>query len=129
VKPMMGGSPYLFRSEFTILNTTGPGLLSRTFAENPGLAKMVTVLFQDDVCDLNNWNRFGDLGIHLMEGSWRTRSGFLHRRIAQYWELWKLKGLLKQSRRLGKTRNHVCEATASVVESESRRPMASAGSL
>jgi hypothetical protein len=36
------------------------------------LAKTVRVLFPDDVCDVGNWNRFGDIGVHLMEGSWRT---------------------------------------------------------
>jgi hypothetical protein len=104
VKPMLRGFPLLFRSESLILNTTGPGLLSRTFVENPELAKTVTVLFPDDVCDPANWNRFGDLGIHFMEGSWRMRGGRAHRRLAQHWENWKLRGLLKQSLRMGRTR-------------------------
>jgi len=104
VKPMMRGLPLLFRNEFLVLNTTGPGLLSRTLAENPELAKSVAVLFPDDVCDLGNSNRFGDLGVHFMEGSWRTQSSRLRRRLAQRWELWKMKGLLKQSLKLGKTR-------------------------
>jgi hypothetical protein len=105
IKPMMRGLPFLFRHEFLVLNTTGPGLLSRTLAENPALTKMVTILFpDDDVCDLKNWNRFGDLGVHLMEGTWRTRSGFLRRRLAQYWELWKIQRLMKESVKLGKTR-------------------------
>ena len=107
VRPMMRGLPLLFRGEFRVLNTTGPGLLSRTLAENAELAKTVTVLFPDDVCDLDNWNRFGDLGIHFMEGSWRTRSSHARRRLAQRWEDWKMQGLLKQSLRLGKTRHHV----------------------
>src|SRR6202021_4137943 len=55
VKPMMRGLPFLFRDEFLVLNTTGPGLLSRTLAENKKLAKGVTVLFPDDVCDMTNW--------------------------------------------------------------------------
>lgn len=114
VKPMMRGSPALFRAEFLVLNTTGPGLLSRTLAENPELAKTVTVLFPDDVCDARNWNRFGDLGVHFMEGSWRAQSGFLRRRLAQYWELWKMRSLLKQSRRLGKTRHHLPKEHSSV---------------
>lgn len=101
VKPMMGGLPHLLRAEYFVLNTTGPGLVSRTLAENPELAKVVTVLFPENVCDVGNWNRFGDLGIHLMEGSWRLKSGRLKRRLAQYWESWKLQRLLKQSRELG----------------------------
>jgi inositol phosphorylceramide mannosyltransferase catalytic subunit len=104
VKPMMRGLPLLFRGESLVLNTTGPGLLSRTLAENADLAKTVTVLFPDDVCDVANWNRFGDLGIHFMEGSWRMRRGHAHRRLAQHWENWKMQGLLKQSLRLGRTR-------------------------
>lgn len=107
VKPMMSGSPSLSRDEFYVLNSTGPGLMSRTLAENPDLAKTVTVLFPDDVCDLANWNCFGDLGIHLMDGSWRTKRGRLGRRIAQSWEAWKLQGLLKSSREYGPTRNFV----------------------
>lgn len=107
VKPMMRGCPGLFRAEFLVLNTTGPGLLSRTLAESPELANTVTVLFPEDVCDLGSWNRFGDFGIHLMDGSWRTESSFLHRRLAQCWESWKLRGFLKQSRKLGKTRQHI----------------------
>ena len=104
VKPMMRGLPLLFRGEYLVLNTTGPGLLSRTLAENVGLAQTVTVLFPDDVCDSANSNRFGDIGVHLMEGSWRERGGHAHRRLAQRWEHWKMQGLLKQSLRLGKTR-------------------------
>jgi hypothetical protein len=106
VKPMMRGFPPMFREEFVILNTTGPGLISRTFAENPESAAQVTVLFPADVCDVNNWNRFGDLGIHMMDGSWRMPSSLLRRKVAQYWELWKLRGLMRHSRALGKTREH-----------------------
>jgi hypothetical protein len=121
VQPMMRGLPRLSREEFFVLNTTGPGLISRTLAENPDLAKTVTVLFPDDVCDVRNWNRFGDLGVHLMEGSWRAQSGRLRRRLAVYWEDHKLQKLLKESRKLGKTRQSVgegdwgVESPASVV--------------
>lgn len=115
VKPMMRGSPGFLRAEYIILNTTGPGLVSRTLAENSELARTVTVLFPDNVCDAENWNRFGDLGIHLMDGSWRLKSGFLRRRLAQYWEVWKLRGLLKQSLKLGKTRQNLTAVTSSVT--------------
>jgi hypothetical protein len=104
VKPMLRGFPLLFRAESLILNTTGPGVLSRTFAENPDLAKSVTVLFPDDVCDSDAWHRFGDYGIHDMEGSWRTRTSWLHRRLGDRWEYHKMQSLLKESRKLGKTR-------------------------
>jgi hypothetical protein len=115
VKPMMRGLPALFRDEYLVLNTTGPGLLSRTFAENAELTKTITVLFPDDVCDVRNSNRFGDLGVHFMEGSWRTRGSHARRRLAQRWENWKMQGLLKESRRLGKTRNHLLTPDSEVT--------------
>jgi hypothetical protein len=104
VKPMLRGAPLILRSEYIVLNTTGPGLVSRTFAENPELAKSVTVLFPDDVCDEENWNCFGDFGVHLMEGSWRTKGRRIRTRLAQRWEYWESRRLLKQSRLLGMTR-------------------------
>lgn len=105
VKPMMCGIPWLSREEFFVLNTTGPLLLSRTLAENPALAKTITVLFPDDVCDPRNWHNFGDIGFHMMEGSWRKPTGFLRRRLGLYLEYWTFRNLLKKSRRLGKTRS------------------------
>jgi hypothetical protein len=112
VEPMMRGMPRLSKREFFVMNTTGPGLLSRTLAENPGLAQTVSVLFPDDVCDPSAWNRFGDLGIHLMDGSWRGRSGFLRRRLAQTLEWWQMQKLLRQSLRLGKTRERTLNRVA-----------------
>jgi len=104
VKPMLRGSPMILRSEYLVLNTTGPGLLSRTFAENPKVAKNVTVLFPDDVCDESKWNCFGNFGVHVMEGSWRTKGRSIRTRLAQRWEYWESRRLLKHSRKLGKTR-------------------------
>jgi glycosyltransferase involved in cell wall biosynthesis len=115
VKPMMRGFPALSRDEFFVLNTTGPGLVSRTLAENPELTKTVTVLFPDDVCDVRNWNRFGDLGVHLMEGSWRVQGSFLRRRLTVYLEDRKLQRLLKDSARLGKTRKHILKSDFTVT--------------
>ncbi len=106
VKPMMRGLPLLSKLEFYVLYTSGPGLVSRTLAENPELAKTVMVLFPDDVCDFNNWNRFGDFGIHLMDASWRLNRGRVRKRLAGEWEAWKLRGLVQESVVLGKTRQH-----------------------
>jgi glycosyltransferase involved in cell wall biosynthesis len=114
---MMRGLPPLSKLEFYVLYTSGPGLVSRTLAENPELAKTVMVLFPDDVCDLNNWNRFGDFGIHLMDASWRLNKGRVRRRLAGEWELWKLRGLLKESVALGKTRQHSYSRDASTIAS------------
>jgi inositol phosphorylceramide mannosyltransferase catalytic subunit len=100
VKPMMRGFPPLLTGEYLVLNTTGPGLLSRTLAEHPELARSITILFPENRYDPNSWNCFGNLGIHLMVGSWRVPTGFVSRKIAQYWEILRLRKLLKQ--RLGK---------------------------
>jgi hypothetical protein len=99
--------PVLSRADFLILNTTGPGLLTRTLAESPDLSRMVTVLFPEDVCDLKSWNCFGSLGIHLMDGSWRPSGSFVRRRFKQLLEVWKMDRLVAESRMLGKTRAHV----------------------
>jgi hypothetical protein len=106
VKPMMKGVPLLSRIEYVILHATGPGVISRTLAENPDLAKTVKVLFPDDVCDVKNWNRFGEFGIHFMEGSWRLRKNQVLRRIEQLLEIREIQRLLRESRKLGKTRHH-----------------------
>jgi hypothetical protein len=104
IKPMMTGIPRMFRSDFYVLNTTGPGLLSRTFAENPKVAAGLTVLFPQDVCDTATWHQFGTFGVHLMDGSWRTNGGFLRRRLSYWWESWSKKKLMPQSLRLGSIR-------------------------
>jgi hypothetical protein len=112
VTPMMAGVPPLSRAEHHVLYTTGPGLVSRTLAENRGLAAGMTVLFPEDVCDARTWNVFGTFGVHLMEGAWRPGVGFLRRRLAQKWEARVLAGIIRESRRLGKTRR-LTAATAS----------------
>jgi inositol phosphorylceramide mannosyltransferase catalytic subunit len=104
VKPMMRGSPPLRDDEFFILNSTGPGLLSRTLAENRELAKTITVLFPDDVCDVRNWNRFGDWGVHLMESSWRHNRSFVPQKLSDYCWRWIQSRRVKDARRLGKSR-------------------------
>jgi inositol phosphorylceramide mannosyltransferase catalytic subunit len=105
VRPMMQGIPRWFQSEFRVLNTTGPGLLSRTFAEHPDLAKDVTVLFPEDVCNDRTWHQFGDFGVHVMEGSWRGRGNYLRRRLGNLWEAWASRRGLAESRRRGKIRS------------------------
>jgi len=111
VEPMMRGLPRLFRSEFYVLNTTGPGLLSRTLAENPQLAGRVSVLFPKDVCDCSAWHQFGDLGVHLMAGTWRIHGGYLRRRLGRIWEAWAFRRALAESRRGGTTRSVLTNRT------------------
>lgn len=103
VRPMTQSIPQLFREEYHVISTTGPWLVSRTLAEFADDAK-VKVLFPEDVCNERNWNRFGDFGIHLMNGSWRRPKRFLKRRLQGYWELFILKRYMKASRGLGKER-------------------------
>ncbi len=98
-KPMMRGFPWILADESLILNTTGPGLLSRCLAENSEVAKTITVLFPEDLYEENSWNCFGEFGIHLMEGSWRVRAGFLWRRASQYWERQALKSVIREKNR------------------------------
>ena len=107
VEPMLRDIPRMFRPEFLVLNTTGPTLVSRTLAENPELAERVTVLFPDDVCDKRNRHHFGRYGVHLMNASWRKNYGWTLRRLASMWEVWTYHQLLKESRKLGKTRQVV----------------------
>jgi len=104
VAPMMAGIPALFRTDFEVLNTTGPGLISRTLAERPELARQVTVLFPDDACDSRTWHQFGHYGVHLMAASWRTRGGWVRRRLARFWENRTRREQLRESQRLGKRR-------------------------
>jgi hypothetical protein len=104
VAPMMRGVTALFRSEFYVFNTTGPGLVSRTFAERPDLASEVTVLFPSNVCDEANWHLFGEYGIHMMTSSWVDRRRSLWRRIASRIDAVSRARLLPESLRLGPTR-------------------------
>jgi inositol phosphorylceramide mannosyltransferase catalytic subunit len=97
IQPMLRGYPFLFRDEYLVLNSTGPLLLTRTFAENSDLATAVTILFpQGDIRERSTWYRFGDLGIHLMEGSWRRRGRWLQRRLERCWESLRLRKVMKQ---------------------------------
>jgi len=107
--------PRLFRRDFEIYNSTGPGLVSRTLAENRGLANSVHVLFPDDVCDPSNWHRFGDFGVHLMAGTWRGKHGLVRRVLARLWEKHNRRRCLVESRRLGPKRS-VGEAAESIAK-------------
>jgi len=110
VKPMMRGTPPLIKNEFFVINQTGPGLVSRTFAEDRSLASTVTVLFPDDVCDRGNWHRFGEYGVHLGEGSWRGKRSIVAQKVSDYCWRCMTQWRLRQSRKLGKSRCNPCEA-------------------
>jgi hypothetical protein len=102
---MMQGVPRAIRDVLLVPFTTGPGMVSRTLAENPHLAKDVTILFPEDVCDERTWHQFGNFGIHLQQGAWRSRHSHLRRRLANLWESWTRRRLHRESRAKGKYRS------------------------
>jgi len=104
VDRIMKGIPAVVRNDLYVLNTTGPGLLTRTLAENRDLSSDVTLLFPHDVCDSQSWHLFGHYGVHLMEGSWRTKGNVFKRRLARFWESRTRKTQMHESRRQGPTR-------------------------
>jgi len=102
---MMQGVPRAIRDVLLVPFTTGPGMVSRTLAENPHLAKDVTILFPEDVCDECTWHQFGNFGIHLQQGAWRSRHSYLRRRLANLWESWMRRRLQRESKAKGKSRS------------------------
>ena len=104
IQPMVRSIPRLFRSDYFVFNTTGPGLVTRTLAEYPDAEKQIKVLFPEDVCDSKNWHLFGKYGIHLQEGTWRKPHSILRRRMNSIWESGIRKKLLKKSLRMGEVR-------------------------
>lgn len=102
--PMMADIPSFVAAEFRVLNSTGPGLVTRVYGENPTLQPTVHVLFPDDVCDERTWHLFGDYGVHLMEGSWRDRGNVFWRKATSFWETRRRRQLHAESRRRGPKR-------------------------
>ncbi len=105
-RAMLYDLPPLSKDEFSVLYTTGPGMVTRTLAEQAELGKTVKVLFPEDVSDLTRWNHFGDFGVHMMDASWRLNKGRLRRRLAGYLEIRKLRKLIEENQGLGKSRSH-----------------------
>jgi hypothetical protein len=97
--------PLMFRSRYRVLYTTGPGLVSRTLAEYQPDADEVRVLFPEDVLERKNWYQFGDLGIHLMRGTWSEQEGTLTRVLGRRWIAHTRKKLFVESLKLGKKRS------------------------
>jgi inositol phosphorylceramide mannosyltransferase catalytic subunit len=106
-EPMIKSIPKIFRAEYRVLTTTGPGLVSRTLAEYPGACQQVNVLFPDDICDPKSWYCFGDYGVHLQVGGWRKRMSLVPRVLHRYWERSKREALLKESMKRGRKREMV----------------------
>jgi mannosyltransferase OCH1-like enzyme len=83
-KEMLQCFPRPFRDEFSVIYTTGPGLVSRTLGEYRDTPR-VTVLFPENVCDIASWRHFGPYGVHLMMSTWRKRQSFFRRRMLNWW--------------------------------------------
>ena len=103
VAPMIKWTPKPFRDEAYVLNSTGPGLISRTLGETSSVGDL-HILFPKDVCDPRQWHRFGDFGVHHMAGSWRKHRGSLLRPLRRLWIDWDLRRTLARSRTWGSTR-------------------------
>jgi len=112
VAPMLAGIPRIFRDDYRVLATTGPGLITRTLFEDSRAARQVTVLFPADVCDERNWHQFGTYGVHAMDGSWRQKLPFLHRKLELWWEGGLRRRLLVDSQRRGPKRQRQLLAPA-----------------
>lgn len=78
---MLRGMPRILRDDLAVLHTTGPGIVTRTFAEYQRRDRPLEILFAGDVGDPESWNKFGDYGLHLMTSSWRPNNGRIRRRI------------------------------------------------
>jgi mannosyltransferase OCH1-like enzyme len=97
--------PRPLREELAVIYSTGPGLVSRTLAEYDNPDYPVTVLFPEDVCDKENgWNLFGQYGVHLGGGSWRTRHRAWRQRLINALGRRNEERAIKLGRQLGKTR-------------------------
>lgn len=113
---MWSAIPPLFRSDFYVLDTTGPGLVSRTLAEYSNASAQVTILFPPDVCNERDWHQFGDYGVHLQRGGWRDKKSMLQRRLRSWWETRVRATRLAAARRRGPTRTlFLGDATSSNV--------------
>lgn len=91
VAPMLRSTPRHLRPDYHVLNTTGPGLVSRTYAENQQLVGSIDILFPEDVRDPRTWHHFGSYGVHHMAGSWRGPNTLLGRYMTRAWDAWCLR--------------------------------------
>ena len=58
VRPAIKPIPRIFRDEYYVLNTTGPGLVTRTLAEYREASEQIRILFPKNVCDPAFWHQF-----------------------------------------------------------------------
>lgn len=115
VKPMMQGIPSTLRDELYVLNASGPGMLSRTLAENPQLANRMDILFPEDVTNRATWHQFGDYGVHHMAGSWRPKPSLLGGVFTRLWRRWNVHRIIAEGRARGTTRSAGLTRQPSIV--------------
>ncbi len=72
-------APRFLRNDAKVLTTTGPGLVTKTFAKNSKLRKSIKILINGSRYDFDRWYKFGSYGVHLMSSSWRKGKNPLHR--------------------------------------------------
>jgi len=121
-QPMMKSIPRMFRGEYFVLNTTGPGLVSRTLGEYPGAGDQVKVLFPEDVCDPKSWYCVGAYGVHLQVGTWRKGKGVVHRILHRLWESTTRKAFSKESLKRGGKRSLEFKSFSLAAPSNQRCP-------
>jgi hypothetical protein len=105
VMPMMRGIPRLLWPQFYVLNSTGPGLVSRTLAERRDLTAGVKNLFPEDVRNCDTWHQLGEFGVHHMVGSWRGQAGLMKRGLTRVWDSWTAHRILREADARGKARD------------------------
>lgn len=102
LSPMMKSIPRLFYSDYCILNSTGPGLLSRTLGESTENAREVRVLMPSNPKDLKTWHNFGSFGVHMMDHTWRRSPNPIRKRLFAMWKKRRLKSLIASIETQGK---------------------------
>ena len=100
--------PHWCREQYFVLDTTGPGLVTRTLAEIRNANACPRVLFPVDVRDAEGWHHFGDYGTHLQAGGWRTKGSRWKKRLVAMWEVRTRQKYMIESQRLGPARQLQC---------------------
>lgn len=122
VRPMMDAMPLIkwmpkrCWNMYYVLNSTGPGLVSRTLAENPQHASDLNILFPDDVRDMRTWYHFGEFGVHHMVNSWQSPNSLIVHRLGALWEAHLYHRVFRRSKSTAKTRRPSIARSSVVAE-------------
>ena len=96
---MIKSIPKIFREDFNIFYSTGPGLVSRTFLEYNNKDFQVNILLPKNVLDKKSWHCFGKYGIHLAHGTWVKDKGIFLSKLAKIWLTLKRRKLISKKSR------------------------------